>query len=354
MDYTVLSLFAGAGGLDLGFHRAGFTTVWANEWNKDAAQTWKNAMGDAMHHGDLVEFMKDGLPPAGSADVVIGGPPCQGFSLAGKMNAKDPRSKHVYNFLTVVNRIRPKAFLMENVAALSDNPRWAGTKHDLLSITSELGYKPYITVLNSAHYETPQRRRRMFLVGVLPDMYFRFPEPVTKDNPPTVKQAFAELPRFGEPGNDWKCNAVFTPMKKPVIDAIPYRAFLYNGNTRLLDPNAPSPTVTASMGGALTPFMDQKQFDEGGEPWFAWYIEHLRNGGNPMVPPAYVRRITVQEAAAIQTFPKDMPWAGSMSARWRQIGNAVPPNLAYHLALAVKAALDGTTKLEEHPLFHPV
>jgi DNA (cytosine-5)-methyltransferase 1 len=115
---------------------------------------------------------------------------------------------------------------------------------------------------------------------------------------------------------------------------------LFNGAGRPMDLDRPAPTLPASMGGNKTPIIDQDQLDAGADPWVVRYHAHLWNGGTPWtrVPPR-LRRITVEEAAAIQTFPAGMRWAGPQSARYRQIGNAVPPELAYRVALALRESL---------------
>src|SRR5262249_34671232 len=136
-DLTFVSLYSGCGGLDLGFARAGMRPVWANDIAQSAVDTynripkvedpdWADAVRRFQGHsaiaGDIREVGRD--LEAGVADLCVGGPPCQGFSVAGHMDPDDPRSRHVFDFLEVVDRIRPKAFVMENVAALARNRRW--------------------------------------------------------------------------------------------------------------------------------------------------------------------------------------------------------------------------------------
>src|SRR3989442_3830462 len=107
--------------MDLGFITAGFEPVWANDIDRPAVSTYRRNIGPHIVAG---EIRSQHIPDRGSADVVIGGPPCQGFSVAGRMDPKDPRSRHVWDFLAVVDHIQPKAFVMENVAALAQNRRW--------------------------------------------------------------------------------------------------------------------------------------------------------------------------------------------------------------------------------------
>jgi DNA (cytosine-5)-methyltransferase 1 len=116
---------------------------------------------------------------------------------------------------------------------------------------------------------------------------------------------------------------------------------LFNGSGRPLELDAPAKTLPASMGGNATPIVDEAELRDGAAPWVVAYHARLLEGGRPYKrAPSRLRRITVQEAAALQTFPPDWEFCGPQVAQYRQIGNAVPPNLAYHVALAVRAALD--------------
>ena len=116
---SVVSLFSGAGGLDIGFGQAGFRTVWANELNQDACATFEAYHGSGiMRRGDLNDFLPE-LTSLGPIDVLIGGPPCQGFSVAGYMDVNDPRSELVFTFMEALRLVRPKAFVLENVKALA-------------------------------------------------------------------------------------------------------------------------------------------------------------------------------------------------------------------------------------------
>ena len=142
--------------------------------------------------------------------MVVGGPPCQGFSVAGKMDPNDPRSRHVFDFLAMVERVQPKAFVMENVKALARNKRWAGTIADIRAQAEKIGYKIYLEVLNSADYGVPQMRERMFLVGFKDEaVEYTYPEPAVEHHV-GVAEALRSLPALGEPGNDQTCKAKVT------------------------------------------------------------------------------------------------------------------------------------------------
>ena len=139
--HTAISLFAGAGGLDIGFERAGFEIVFANELDVDAANTWRanRPNCDAMNQGDIGDYIES-LKAYKGTTVVFGGPPCQGFSVAGKMNPSDPRSKLIWSFLDVVESVQPKAFVIENVRALGSLKKWESVRNGIIKRAGELGY----------------------------------------------------------------------------------------------------------------------------------------------------------------------------------------------------------------------
>ncbi|MFT8358886.1 DNA cytosine methyltransferase [Bifidobacterium aquikefiri] len=354
---TYISLYAGAGGLDIGFALAGFAPVWVNELDTAALDTHDKAferLAKTRPHlrgrsyesrsGDLLTIPADELPKEGSADLIIGGPPCQGFSVAGKMNPNDARSEHVFHYMDMVERIKPKAFVLENVKALYENKRWAGIRELLLERAEALGYNATLTLVNASHFGVPQARERMLLLGVRKDLGEpAIPEPTTATDVPTVREALSQLPHYGEPGNDSLCKARITMAKVPVLRRSPFAGMLFNGAGRPLNLDGPSVTLAASIGGNKTPIIDQRALEfEDTESWVVEYHAKLWEEGDDAVVynvPDYLRRLTVEEAAAIQTFPLGMEWCGPQSAKYRQIGNAVPPRLALAVGEAVKKAL---------------
>ena len=217
---------------------------------------------------------------------------------------------------------------------------WAGTIADIRKKAEEIGYKTYLKVLNSSNYGVPQARERMFLVGFRDhSIEYDNPEP-TCDKPVTVAEAFKALPSIGKPGNDQTCSAKITPAKEPILRQSPYAGMLFNGQGRPMDVNKPAPTLPATMGGNRTPIVDQNTLANGDQQWVEQYHASLMSGGSVATSiPSNLRRISVQEAAVIQTFPRDMPWHGSQSSRYRQIGNAVPPKMSFAVAQSVAKAL---------------
>jgi DNA (cytosine-5)-methyltransferase 1 len=337
---TCVSLFSGCGGLDIGFRWAGFRPVWANDIDPVAVDTYRAALpGHTAVAGDISSLAE--RPGLGDADIVIGGPPCQGFSVAGRMDPRDPRSRHVWTFLEMVEDVRPRAFVMENVKALAANRRWTGLLEGLKERADDLGFDVQLHLLNAADFGVPQARERMFLIGIRRGEGAHVaPHAVTAIAQPTLRSALEALPPYGSPGNDTVCPAKITIAKAPVLRRSPWAGMLFNGAGRPMDLDRPAPTLPASMGGNKTPIIDQLQLEEGAAPWVVDYHAHLWDGGNPWKRvPSHLRRITVEEAAAIQTFPAGMAWAGPQSARYRQIGNAVPPELAYRVALSLRHSL---------------
>lgn len=346
-----VSLYSGAGGLDIGFMEEGFVPAFAVDVDSAAAATYSYSykrLRDRFQHleghehhchaADLDDCI-DHLDSV-AVELVIGGPPCQGFSVAGKMDPTDPRSRHVWRFLDAVEKVAPQAFVMENVKALAVNRRWAGLLEGLRERAARLGYSTSVLLLNASHYGVPQARERMFLIGFRGNVCVDAPSEETKLSPPTVRDALDALPPWGQPGNDSKCRAKVTAAQRPVLRRSPYAGMLFNGAGRPMRLDEPAPTLPASMGGNRTPIIDQDHLEGKSDCWVTAYHSQLVEGGEPCaVVPDRLRRITVQEAASIQGFSNDMEWRGKQSAIYRQIGNAVPPPLARAVAISVCDAL---------------
>lgn len=331
-QYKVLSLYSGAGGMDLGFDAAGFETIFAVDFDKHAIETLNGALRTSVGvHGDVDSIR---LPSLETVDVVIGGPPCQGFSVAGHMDPTDMRNRHVWRFLEIVGQVSPRAFVMENVKHLGENQRWLAVREGLVAAAQAMGYQTKLVVLRASHFGVAQNRDRMFLIGSL-DFSPEAPAPTTAELLPRSRQVLEQMPRIGSPGNQRLATAEITFATNPVLRRSPFAGMLFNGAGRPINLDAPSSTLPASMGGNKTPIVDQRWLDNAEESWVHIYHRHLMNGGKPYAmksAPDYLRRLTIEEAAALQSFPLDMPWVGSTSAVFRQIGNAVPPRLAQAVA----------------------
>lgn len=326
--FRTIDLFAGAGGLTIGFEQAGFRTVAAVELDPYAAATLT-----ARH--PCTEVVRKNILDVdlsvyrGLADVVIGGPPCQPFSSGGLRAAHEDERDMLPAYLAALDSIRPEAFVMENVPGLATGER-RNYLDRIVSEMSALGYEVDWQVLSAVDYGVPQKRRRLFVVGMHGGK-FVFPSPThggTTGRPyVTVREALPKE-RVGEPNR-----SVVTYARKPDIRPSPFDGLMFNGGGRPIDLDAPAHTILASAGGNKTHFFDT----EGVVPS---YHHHLMEGGEPRVGVVPgTSRLTVQESAILQTFPEDMVFHCPTSARYRQVGNAVPPRLACAVASALAEQL---------------
>jgi len=319
----IVSLFCGCGGLDMGLKMAGHKIIWANDFDKDSIETYKRNLlekGEKVVCESILDVPSKEIP---DCDLVIGGFPCQGFSVANPYrNEKDKRNFLYEELLRVVRDKKPKFFLGENVQGITNLGGYETTDDKknklgkvfkmILNDFKKIGYKVEWKILNSADYGVPQLRKRMVMVGIRKDIDLAFEFPRTTH---TNKQK-EYGPKICNNGNDLKA---YKTVKETIGDLpigysldipnhqgtkhkVKINGFLGNRHT---DPNKPSPTIVGRGGGT---------------------------GGPIILPhPSQKRRMTVREVARIQTFPDDFIFYGSISSQYRQIGNAVPVDLAYTL-----------------------
>jgi DNA (cytosine-5)-methyltransferase 1 len=339
---TAVSLFSGAGGMDLGFKSAGFEIVWANDSDKYACQTYSANIGDEIVHGPLEEIDPTRIP---DADVIFGGPPCQGFSVAGKMDAHDPRSQLIWSFLEIVALKRPLYFVMENVPGLAKLSKFSRVRGALYHEYQKLGYRIAVRILNSSDYDVPQNRHRMIMIGTRDDGEgIRFPRPTGRTI--TARDVLTTMDPPGEGNNTGLCKAKITIAQFPVLRRSPYAGMLFNGLGRPIDLDRPSQTLPASMGGNKTPILEENLLrSKRGKSWVvkhhAFVSREEEFDAYAIKVPRYLRRLTVRECARIQGFPDEFQFVGTTSQQFRQIGNAVPPPLAHHVGRSVVDALEG-------------
>jgi DNA (cytosine-5)-methyltransferase 1 len=324
----VLDIFAGAGGLSIGLERAGFAVAAAAEWDRDACETYAGAHpGADLLAGDVAAMSF--RPWRGRVEVLAGGPPCQPWSTGGKrLGAGDPRNGWPA-FLRALGEIRPRAFLAENVAGLAAASR-LGHLQALLRELTGLGFAVSWAIMNAADHGVAQKRSRLVIVGVRGG---RFEFPVPRFGPLAARpwRRAGEL-LGGEPVGTANPSPV-TFARRPDLRPSPYDGHVFNGGGRPIDLGRPAPTLLASMGGNKTPWVDVAGVVPG-------YHAHLLAGGPPRagrVPGA--RRITVEEAALLQSFPPGLRVAGKRSSRYRQVGNAVPPLLAQAVGTQLRRLL---------------
>ena len=296
----VASLFAGAGGLDLGFRRADFQIIWANDNEKDACATYMKNLGQHIVCDDIENINLSKIP---SVDVIIGGFPCQGFSVANMGRSIDDSRNVLYKtFVAAVAKKQPKYFLAENVKGILSLAKGEVFRSILREFAAQ-GYACRCALVNSADYGVPQCRERVFIWGVRKDLdsiEFDFPPEKTHElRHVSVSEALKNIP---------------DPDKKHDLTNHIYSTFKlkFNGyiGHRTINPHKPSPTITArgdKRGGAVI-------------------IHHPNN----------TRRMTCREAALIQGFPLDYRFEGAMTSVYRQIGNAVPSQLAEAIAVHIK------------------
>jgi DNA (cytosine-5)-methyltransferase 1 len=332
--------------MDVGFERAGFGIVFANELDHDAAETWQRnrEKSSVMVEGDIQENLYL-LKAYEGVEVLFGGPPCQGFSVAGKMDPADPRSALIFSFLEAVEIAKPKVFVMENVKALGGLTKWSPVRNRFLDRAEEIGYQCFYRVFSATAYGTPQKRERVVFIGVRDRADAQEEDFVQslddrKEDPLTIREVFGKLDDYGTTGNQKTCTANVSLALHPVLRRSPYAGMLVNGAGRPMDIDGVSQTLPASMGGNQTPIIDQRVLDDpGSENWFVEYHASLLKGkADPRTTmiPERVRRLTLTEAAALQTFPTDYVFCGKKTAQYKQIGNAVACKFANAVAEVVK------------------
>lgn len=326
---NMIDLFSGAGGLSLGLERAGFRSVLAVENDPDASATYCNFFPQA----DLRECSIEGVdfrPFAGKVELLAGGPPCQPFSIGGKQLGVHDERNMIPQFVRALREIGPPLFLMENVPGLA-SPAWRPYLEAFLQEVEGLGYNTCYRVVNAAAYGVPQKRRRLVILGsriVRPS----FPAPT---HGPDTFMPYAKSEDFIRPETiiGVPNPSKITYAKNPDLRPSPYDGHLFNGGGRAINLQDLCPTILASAGGNKTPFLDTL-----GE--VPKYHAELLQGKPPRkgtLPGA--RRITVAEAAIIQTFPRGAAFCGARSSQYRQVGNAVPPLLAEFLGAALASLL---------------
>ena len=320
--YTVIELFAGAGGLALGFENAGFNAKTLVEIEPRAADTLKMNRPQWDVRAEDVAKVAFG---EGDADIVTGGFPCQAFSYAGKkMVFEDTRGTLFFEYARIVNEVRPKLIMAENVRGLvtHDNGR---TLQTMLSVLDDLGYAVSWRVLRAHYLDVAQKRERWVMIGVRKDLALAplFPE----ERPYTLclRDALENVPVSG--------GQSYTERKHAVMAHIPE-----GGYWRDLPEALQREYMGASffMGGGKTGMARRLSWDE---PSLTLTCNPAQKQ-TERCHPSETRPLTVREYARIQSFPDDWQFTGSIAAQYRQIGNAVPVNMGFHLGMSLRQMLD--------------
>lgn len=322
----IVSLFAGAGGLDLGFKKAGFDVVWANEYDKEIWETYqKNHPNTFLDKRSIVDISVDEIP---NCDGIIGGPPCQSWSEAGAMKGiNDKRGQLFYDFIRILEAKQPKFFLAENVSGmLLDRHSDALNNIKELFKNAGIGYELSFEMLNASDYNVPQDRKRVFFIGIRKDLKFSFNFPKPNFPKITLQQVIFDikddvLPALkGNKTNYLNCKIPNHEYMTGDFSTI----FMSRNRVRSWDEQ--SFTIQAGARHApIHPQAPKMKFIEQNVRVFQPGLEHL------------YRRLSVRECARIQTFPDDFIFHyTSIAAGYKMIGNAVPVNLAEYLAKNIK------------------
>lgn len=376
MPYIAYDFFAGAGGLSESLHLAGVKVLFANEIDRWAKMTYEqNHPNTAFECSDITNLTPDlinkkieeklGIIP-GEVDIMAGGPPCQGFSIIGQRNIDDPRNRLFHQFLRLVEQIRPKVFIMENVFGLLSMQNGA-VKDEIIEAFTQAGYvvsEP--KVLTAADFGVPQIRRRVFFLGIRNDLSntpLLYPKPthIPKDLF-SVKNSMKKYITVGEAISDLP-ESVVESIGTDIGDGLPYASkpksdyqkimrknstIVFNHHTkRLLDTRMERISILAE--GATQVSLPRELQAGGHENKYRrlssrqpspTLTAHMSKDLSDFIHPNYHRPITVREAARLQSFPDSYFFVGSEFQQLKQVGNAVPPLLGYAVIKCVIQQLD--------------
>lgn len=332
-DYSVLELFAGAGGLAIGLEKAGLKCAALNEVDKWACQTlrtnrpnWNVLEGDVRHF-DFTKY-------EGKIDVVTGGFPCQAFSYAGKkLGLEDARGTLFYEFARVVDEVKPAICIGENVRGLLSHDK-GRTLAGMISILDELGYKVVspVQVLKAINYNVPQKRERLILVGVRKDIFVEYEYPKPFDKIYNLSDALKKGELFDSDVPSSK-GTKYPEHKKKVLDLVPPKGYWRD---LPLDIQKEYMQKSFYLGGGKTGMARRIGWDE---PCLTLTCSPAQKQ-TERCHPEETRPFTVREYARIQTFPDNWSFSGSVSQQYKQIGNAVPVNLAKEIGYSIVGFLN--------------
>lgn len=342
-QYNVLDLFCGCGGISLGFEQAGYRILLGIDVWEDALKTFKHN----HKHSDTLCADLSTLSPievsekinGEKVDVIVGGPPCQGFSIAGKRIVEDKRNELYKSFVRMVEYFKPKAFVLENVPNILTMGGGI-IKEAILKDFESLGYTVVTKVLLASNYGVPQNRKRAIFVGLLNGKQFEYPEPTT-DYPITSWEAISDLPDYTvENGTDYLCEPLSDyqrQMRENSIGIYDHEITIHNDKTKEIIAMVPD-------GGNYKDLPLELQQTR--KVHIAWTRLNSKKpsitidtGHNHHFHYQYNRVPTVRESARIQSFPDTFTFKCGKTSQLKQVGNAVPPILAQVIANRLKEML---------------
>ncbi len=331
--YTNIELFAGAGGLALGVEKAGFNTLGLIEFDKDAADTLKknrpnwNVINDDIANISCLDLEKYFSIKKGELDLLSGGAPCQAFSYAGKrLGLEDARGTLFYHYALFLEKLQPKMFLFENVRGLLTHDH-GKTYSTMLDIFTRAGYTIDKQVLNAWNYGVPQKRERLITIGIRNDLVgkteYRFPK--AHSYKPVLRDVLLDCP--DGPG------VPYGEKKRKIFELVPA-----GGYWRDIDPAIAKEYMKScwDMEGGRTGILRRMSMDEPSLTVLTSPSQKQTERCHPLE----ARPFTVRENARCQTFPDDWEFCGNVSAQYKQVGNAVPVNLAYDIAKEIANSLN--------------
>lgn len=335
--FTTIELFAGAGGLALGVEKAGFKTLGLVEFNKDACDTLRknrpewNVICDDISNISQLNLEELFQIKKGELDLLSGGAPCQAFSYAGKrLGLEDARGTLFYHYAIFLQKLQPKMFLFENVRGLQSHDG-GKTYQTMLDIFEKSGYVIQKKVLNAWDYGVAQKRERLMTVGIRKDLEdkitYGFPEP--HEYKPVLRDVLQNVPEsIGVP---------YGENKRKIFELVPA-----GGYWRDIDPEIAKAYMKScwDMGGGRTGILRRLSMDEPSLTVLTSPSQKQTERCHPLE----ARPFTVRENARCQSFPDEWEFCGSVMSQYKQVGNAVPVNLAYEVAKKISDALEGKSK----------
>lgn len=326
----LISLFSGAGGLDLGFHNAGFHTVVANEYDKKICPTFRANFPDVnLIEGDIRNISSDRFPD--NIAGIIGGPPCQSWSEAGTLKGiEDARGQLFYEYIRILRDKKPLFFVAENVSGMLAK-RHAVAVSGFMELFDEAGYDVNLKMLNANDFDVPEDRDRVFYIGFRKDLGIHdYTYPLPLRHKPTLREAIWDLQETAIPArekNHTNGDACLIPNNEYFVGAY---SPIFMSRNRVRSWDEPGFTVQASGRQCqLHPQAPKMEKIEKNLQRFVPGSEHL------------YRRMTVREVARVQSFPDDFVFLyEDINIGYKMIGNAVPVNLAYHVARSIIDVLE--------------